>query len=61
MEPLPRISNQNSKSIKILSNSARIEKYDFINFGIETFNLPESSNEYFAVLKCKNYEEEPKK
>lgn len=43
-----------------VKSSWRIEKYDFIREGLESFNM-NSSNDAFIVLQCENYKILPKK
>lgn len=50
--------NQNIRSIRCLKHSKRIEKYDFITEGFETFNT--TGYNIFIVLSCKNHENSSK-
>ena len=42
--------------IESIQLSNRIEKYDFIKLGLETFNNPEIGGNVFLVNECQNFE-----
>lgn len=52
-----RIGRRFSTAVK---NSWRIEKYDFVREGLETFNMS-AQNDAFIVLQCENYQVRPVK
>lgn len=52
-----RIGRRFSDAVK---NSWRVEKYDFIREGLETFNMS-TPNDAFIVFQCENYQVRPVK